>query len=203
MRLFAFLGAILVLFALANTAAAQVRYSVASARAAPSGAQAAGLRLLTWPGKTAPAAPKPLAAPVSPRAYAPMQPPLNPYGPPAPALPPAAALPTSIYAPPPPPAAPQAAQPAASPAPASLLRGLAQADVAGANGELGSSPRFYSLHRAYGDTPDPIPLPQQFFPAPSDLAQPPPPPARPQMTANGHIVRPAPADPDAGGPTSN
>jgi hypothetical protein len=41
-------------------------------------------------------------------------------------------------------------------------------------------PRLYSLHRDYGETPDRTVLPPEFFlaPASTDLAEPPPPPAR-------------------------
>jgi hypothetical protein len=35
-----------------------------------------------------------------------------------------------------------------------------------------SSVRFYSLHRQYGVTPDPAPIPPQFFAATADLSEP-------------------------------
>jgi hypothetical protein len=77
--------------------------------------------------------------------------------PPSPARP-APALPTSIYAPP----AQAAAQPQTRMAAASAYDQKAH---------------FYSLHRAYGQSPDPITLSPQFLSAPSaDLADPPPPP---------------------------
>lgn len=43
----------------------------------------------------------------------------------------------------------------------------------------GTPPRFYSVQRQFGGTPDPAPLPAQFFAdgASNDLAGPPPPPA--------------------------
>lgn len=37
----------------------------------------------------------------------------------------------------------------------------------------GDGVRFYSLHRAYGLTPDPAPIPPQFFASTPDLADPP------------------------------
>lgn len=90
---------------------------------------------------------------------------------PAPAPPPAtlaeaisapATQPASIYAPPP---GPPSAAPAARPE--------AQASTSGA----GQPPRFYSVHRPFGLTPDPIPLSPQFFAdsGAADLAAPPPP----------------------------
>jgi hypothetical protein len=55
-------------------------------------------------------------------------------------------------------------------------------------------PRLYSLHRDYGETPDRAVLPPEFFltpnPAATDLAAPPPAPARDRQ---GRV---APADPD-------
>jgi hypothetical protein len=144
---------------------------------------------LTWPGKAA-VSPRRLtqayAAPTS-QAYAPA-----PYAPapyvqaaaPAQAV---AALPTNIYAPPPSPLM-QPAAPAAS------------AQVA-----AGQPPRFYSLHREFGLTPDPAPapLPTQFFAASADLAEPPPPPpphvlpaGQQAMTASARARADA-GDPDA------
>ena len=70
MRLFAYFLAVVVLFALADPGVAQDRYSGAQATAPPT-AKAAGLRLLTWPGKITPSAtPAPLDQPVRPRAAA-------------------------------------------------------------------------------------------------------------------------------------
>ena len=67
--------------------------------------------------------------------------------------------------------------------------------------EGGAPARFYSLHRPYGDTPDPIPLTPQFFASDSpDLAAPPPPVARPVTTATGRVIRPVAPDPDTAGP---
>jgi hypothetical protein len=79
----------------------------------------------------------------------------------APLAPPAASLPTSIYAAPP---------PAQSQAPAGASR------IAAA-GPYDQKAHFYSVHRQYGQNPDPIALSPQFLATPSaDLADPPPPP---------------------------
>lgn len=77
---------------------------------------------------------------------------------------PPAALPNSIYAAPPPRMAQaQPSQPAASTAVA---------------GGYDQHARFYSLHRPFGQQPDPVALSPQFLATPSaDLADPPPPPA--------------------------
>ena len=128
-------------------------------------------RMLSWPGKTVATprslaqagrtvaaqayAPQPFAAPPSaPAAYVPA-----PYSPPSAPAQAVAALPTSLYSPPPSPLM----QPAAQAAPATTA---------------GQPPRFYSLHREFGLTPDPAPatLPTQFFAPSADLAEPPPPP---------------------------
>ncbi len=173
MRFFAYLAAVAVLFAIANRSAAQV---IDPRSPPPASAHAAGLRMLTWPGKTPVAAPARPAAPLAPR-------------PPAPAAPaqPTAALPTSIYAAPPP------ARAAA--APLAPTRALAMAAPQATGGP--ASPRFYSLHRAYGETPDSIPLTPQFFATDSpDLARPPPPVARQVMTDSGRVVRAAPTGSD-------
>lgn len=198
MRLIAYIAAIMVLFALADPSAAQIRYSVAETSGAPSiSAKAAGLRLLTWPGKVVPqsSSARLTSTPRSYPSYAPVR--WSPTPPAAPLPPPQTpmaaeplALPASIYAPP--------AAPArnADPAP---VRALAMA--APASGDPPASVRFYSLHRQYGDTPDPIPLTPQFFSdSTPDLAQPPPPVARPATTANGRVLQPVPADPDSAGP---
>lgn len=142
------------------------------ASATPS-AEALGLRLLTWPGKTAPQG---RSRQSSERAE------------PAPAAatsPPPAALPTSIYA----------SSPASAPRPMTTAVAQAQAPSqpraqAQAAGSDYTTPRFYSLHRAYGQQPDPIPLSQQFFSTPTeDLAEPPALPPRTVATANGQVVR--------------
>ncbi len=168
------LAASAALIILADPALAQDRYSAGAPQPpAPGAARAAGLRFLTWPGKVVAETP-PAQAPRRPvAAIAPApQPPRTP------------ALPTSIYAP----AAP------ATPA----VKALAMA--APPTGSGSASPRFYSLHRAYGETPDPVALGPQFFVDGSpDLAQPPPPIPRPQTTATGQVVRALPTDPDASG----
>jgi hypothetical protein len=179
--------------------AAIAALSVASSAGATPSAEAAGLRLLTWPGKTAaPTQPRRQSSAEAPRPAAP-----SPAPAPAPA-PKSAALPTSIYAPPPPVAAP-----VRSPAPAQAPV-LAQAQVqtqvqaqaqvqaqpqSGLRNDA-ASPRFYSLHRAYGDTPDPVALSPQFFATPTqDLADPPPPPPRTVTTSSGQVVRTTNSDP--------
>lgn len=74
---------------------------------------------------------------------------------------PPAALPNSIYAAPP----PAQAQPSGA------------ARMAAGGAPYDQHARFYSLHRAFGQTPDPIALSPQFLASPSaDLADPPPPP---------------------------
>ncbi len=74
----------------------------------------------------------------------------------------------------PPPSAPVAVAPRAA-APTPLPANPAPTAVA----QNGAPPRFYSLHREFGVSPDPIPLPAQFFAdsGAADLAGPPPPPA--------------------------
>jgi hypothetical protein len=93
----------------------------------------------------------------------------TPAGPPATAIR-TAALPTSLYSPYP---ARAAAEPSAQRWPNAAPAPIAQAQ----NGR----PHFYSVHRPFGLSPDPIPLPRQFFADGSpDLAAPPPPlPPRP------------------------
>lgn len=180
MRFFAYLLAVFVLFALADTSVAQDRYSSSEATPpAPATAKALGLRLLSWPGKATPAAaPARLERPVQPRA-----PDLR-------AATPAPALPTSIYDP-----APAKPAAAATPAPTRQpVRALAQAAAPASSGY--PTARFYSLHRAYGETPDPVPLGPQFFASSSpDLAAPPPPSPRTVTTTSGRIERTAPSDP--------
>jgi hypothetical protein len=145
---------------------------------------------LNWPGKQAPESDVGAAAPAE-----------QPAPPPPPATednaPAVASLPAVLPAPPPetPPPAPQpiavaqpAPVPAAQTAPAAATAQAAQpgqrapqqtAEDAG-HGRL--PPHIYSVARQYGLTPDPIPLPTQFFADQSDtdLASPPPPlPPRP------------------------
>jgi hypothetical protein len=85
---------------------------------------------------------------------------------------PAASLPQSIYAPPPP---AQAATAMALP-PARTQPAMAAPPIAVASA-YDQKAHYYSLHRAYGQRPDPITLSPQFLSSPSaDLADPPPPP---------------------------
>jgi hypothetical protein len=154
---------------------------------------------LNWSGKTA-AAPAPQRPAVyaqytnTPqarepvRAYAPPPPDAQSAAPPAPTgwryLPPIGAAPTepatqaaasarpaprSIYDTPPPAAAP-------APVPMQQTSAVAAPNMA----------RHYSVHREYGQAPDPIPLPPQFFGATADLTQPETgEPARRTVTGNG------------------
>jgi hypothetical protein len=152
----------------------------------PSTAKAAGLRLLTWPGKVMPA-PSQAAAQAPPAAPAPPSAPVQAAQPVRAAPQPPA--PVSIYSPPPPPARPAAPQPQAP-----QVRALAQASAPPAAPP--ATVRYYSLHRAYGDAPDPIALSPQFLnDASPDLAAPPPPAPRAVTTASGQVVRQAPVDP--------
>jgi len=181
---------------------------------APSTAEGAGLRLLSWPGKVqrAPAARaaapsrywaadpsppyRPLAVQAPARRYEPVPP-----APPVRAMPtqavqaqplPPPAQPTSIYAPPPAPTPP--VQPSASTRPAPAVRALASAEPVGSE-DL--RPRFYSVHRPFGAEPDPIVLTPQFLGQDSaDLATPPPPVPRATINAAGKVVRPAPPPPE-------
>ena len=230
MRFFAAFAAILVMFAIADTATAQVRYSVAGTALASEAAsqapqltaRAAGLRLLSWPGKVAPAVPAPRAA-YRPAGYARAVPQVYAqpaytqpayaqpaygapaaYAPPAPQGPPAPPLPASIYA------APQAqaeAAPALAPHPAqpvamaALTQPAAPYGAAYAPDEAPAHARFYSVHSAYGEKADPIQMSPQFFGASADLAQPPPPVARQVTTSSGQVVR-ATATSSADDPTS-
>ncbi len=199
---------------------------------APSTAQAAGLRLLSWPGKVEHPADQ---APDQPRSWSAQTPRFTDYRPlpveaprriyqpaPSPTQSPAPAVraapteavqsrplappapPTSIYAPPPPRTqtyapSPQvqaraAPQPAAAPRPAQGVRALAQAEPVGSDY---LRPRFYSVHRPYGQEPDPITLTPEFLSQGSpDLATPPPPVPRATVNGAGNVVRPAPPPPD-------
>jgi len=149
---------------------------------------------LSWPGKQAPESDVGPAAPVEPAEQAPL-PPAPPAAPPPPPAaagdtPAMASLPAALPAPPPePPPPPQpvvVAEPVPVPptaAPAAPTAGQPapqqSAEDAG-HGRL--PPHIYSVARQYGITPDPIPLPTQFFADQSeaDLAAPPPPlPPRP------------------------
>jgi len=87
--------------------------------------------------------------------------------PPAPAPPsaPQAGAPQSIYDPP----AGQGGAATGSPSPAATAAPTAAND--------GETARFYSLHRQYGLTPDPDPIPPQFFTQTADLSDPPGPSA--------------------------
>ena len=228
MRLICFLAAIAVLFCLSD-ASAQTAYAATptygDAYASPS-AQAAGLRLLTWPGKVQPAqSPRPRAAAraatsgnysgvalrgADPRPATAMAPPpatrrvWDPVSGTVEPSPQPAALPTNIYAPAPP--RPVAAAPIAPTLPAASLRPappaprvLAQAQAQPqANDTSDYQPtHFYSVHRQYGQAPDPIPLDAQFFASSSpDLAQPPPPVPRTVTTSSGRVIQATPPSPD-------
>jgi hypothetical protein len=159
--------------------------ATAATAAYPARAGASTGRILSWPGKAAAtqeAAPVYTAPAVAPRpTYTP--PPAAPapaasapaYSPPARAAAPAPraarddgfeplyaptaaaqpAQPSSIYAPTPP------------QAPATAVRPVQQAARA-------DGPRFYSVHREFGITPDAPPIPPAFFTATADLSEPPP-----------------------------
>ena len=166
MRIFAYIAAVAVLFAIANRSAAAASDPWAGA---PASASAAGLRLLTWPGKVAPGAPaRPATAPTGVRA----------------------ALPSSIY---------ETTPSRRSAGPAAPVSAPATVAVASAAATPGAArPRFYSLHRPYGEVPDAITLTPQFLAGGSpDLAQPPPPAPRQVVTASGRVERAVSADPDA------
>ena len=208
MRLIVFLAAIAVLFSLSG-ASAQTALA-ASVSAAPlsdsqtPSARAAGLRMLSWPGKvvTAPRAKSQAATPTSthriwnPETAVSPTPVLAAPRAPAPILQQATrqttALPASIYAPPP------AASPRAAPViqQASAARpGMTQARSS-SDGDY-QPPHFYSLYREYGQTPDPIPLNPQFFAAATpDLAQPPPPVPHTVTTSSGRVLQAVPPSPD-------
>jgi len=74
------------------------------------------------------------------------------------------------------PAAPQAGAPQSiydPPAAATVASSAGNATPTAAND--GETARFYSLHRQYGLTPDPDPIPPQFFTQTADLSDPPSP----------------------------
>ena len=217
MRLIVFLAAIAVLFSLSDASAqtvlaASVSAAPLSESQAPS-ARAAGLRMLSWPGKvgTAPRARPQAATPTSthriwnPETAASPTPVLAAPRAPAPILQQATrqttALPASIYAPPPAPA-PRAMALQAAPAPAPVIQqasaarpGMTQARSS-SDGDY-QPPHFYSLYREYGQTPDPIPLNPQFFAAATpDLAQPPPAVPHTVTTSSGRVLQAVPPSPD-------
>ena len=224
MRLICFLAAIAVLFCLSDASAGQPAYAATVAAAdmpdSPS-AQAAGLRMLTWPGKvetaprarTRPAArtwpsqsysstplrsadARPLAAAPPPAMRRIWDPSSRPPETPADRPTQVAALPTSIYAPPPPRAVAAAPiAPAAAPQAPVAPRTVTQ--TAANDTSDYQPPHFYSLHRQYGQAPDPIPLDAQFFNSASpDLAQPPPPVPRTVTTSTGRVIQATPPSPD-------
>ena len=172
MRLISFLAAIAVLFCLTDASSAQTAYAgmVASASLsepqAPS-AQAAGLRMLSWPGKVSEA---PRARQGARRRI------WNPE-PPAPQA-----------------AAPQPApirQAQAQPSRPAMTQANSPSD-----GDY-QPPHFYSLYRQYGQTPDPIPLGPQFFAASTpDLAQPPPAVPHTVTTSGGRVMQSVSPSPD-------
>jgi hypothetical protein len=152
----------------ASAANAEDRYGPPQQDPVSFQASALTVGFLSWPAKTAAFK----AAP--PAAVTPPQAPVETLYRPARTEPVAGArLPASIYAPypsiQPPPAA--GAQPYARTAAA------ATAGPAADSAHSSQPPRFYSVHREFGLTPDPIPLPQQFFAdsAATDMAAPPPP----------------------------
>jgi hypothetical protein len=152
---------------------------------------------LAWPGKQAPVSDGGAASQAEPAE--PPAPPPPPEAPmPAPPPPPAAdagapavaSLPAVLPAPEPETPAPTP-QPVAEPAAAAQAAASAHAAQASASAAQQSAenaghsrlpPHIYSVAREYGLTPDPIPLPAQFFPdqPDPDLAAPPGPlPPRP------------------------
>ena len=110
---------------------------------------------------------RPVFAPAPP-ARSPMQ----EAGDGAPALagaPVSAPAPTSLYTPAATPTMSPAARAAAAPPP---LRTASAAQRYGYDPRQGHAVRFYSVHRPFGLTPDPAPIPPQFFTASADLAEP-------------------------------
>lgn len=136
-----------------NANAAEDRYGPRQTAAAPTSpaAQPYVGSLLGWSGKSAAPAPQAAqpAAPVRPALmpgglYRSAHPPQAPAGAPAPTGY-ATAAPTSLYSRP------------ASPAPAARLPPPPSPPTVQGGLYASSGPRFYSVHRPYGETPDPIP----------------------------------------------
>jgi hypothetical protein len=223
MRLIAFFAAIAVLFCLTDASVAQPVYAASVSPAALSDpqtptARAAGLRMLTWPGKVNEAPRRPAAS--SQRRIWNPDPLPQAAAPPAPAPRVQAALPASIYAPPPPAPmqtaslqAPRAPPPQTlpPPAPVRLARASTSAMTQASSPSDGDylPPHFYSLYREYGQKPDPIPQseydpkavpvplgPQFFASQTTDLAQPPPPVPHTVTTSGGRVMESAPPSPD-------
>lgn len=145
-------------------------------------------QMLSWPGKVDRAAAAPTAD-LSSRYGAPQsalavntpwsatmaglatdgEPPAQTWPAPPPMTPAAAYAPprsASIYDPP-----PRSAHMDPAPMEFAPMESAAGQSAAGPSGEPGST-RRYSVHREYGMTPDPIPLPPQFFGQTADLTQP-------------------------------
>ncbi len=223
MRLIAFLAAIAVLFCLTDAGVAQPVYAASVSPPSLSDAQtptarAAGLRMLSWPGKVN-EAPRRQATVVQHRTWSP-EPLPSQAAAPVPAPRPQAALPASIYAPPPPlppPARVQTAalqapsQPPPAPAPVRQARASTVAMTQASSPSDGDyqPPHFYSLYREYGQNPDPIPQseydpkaapvplgPQFFASQTADLAQPPPPVPHTVATSGGRVLESVPPSPD-------
>jgi hypothetical protein len=150
--LFATAAAVLLATACAGAATAQDQDGPASPQGGYQGP------MLNWAGKAPSRVAPPAAPPRSEMSYAPSPRYM------APASPPSVAEPPPESAPPPPrmvranpePPPPAMAAPAPQPAPAPVA---APAPAVAESGHTG--PRFYSLHRAYGITPDPIPIPTE------------------------------------------
>jgi hypothetical protein len=165
----------------AHAAIAEDRYGPSTASLPASQSLVASAGLLSWPSK----GPTPRAAAPAP-VIAPQAPAEALYRPARVEAIQASRLPASIYAPPYPSMTPYRSAPSqaasAETAPAAPAaqpnRSYASAAPATSDGVHSSQPpHFYSLHREFGLTPDPIPLPQQFFAdsAAADMAAPPPP----------------------------
>ncbi len=175
---------------LAQTTGAGDRYSgeVYSAPLSGRGSMTSG-PMLSWPGKTLAAAPSSGDAPRTP-AYgegaradraAPADRTARPAAPvygAAPVMPwyeRYAAAPAAIS---PAPSLPPATAPTLAGAPTSIYdppqgQGRAATTPAQTAAKDGETARFYSLHRQYGLTPDPDPIPPQFFTQTADLSTPP------------------------------
>jgi len=145
-----------------NSAMAEDRYGPPPAdTVSPAAQPAAGW--LTWSTKT----PAPTGEPAQTAAPAPRPERIAT----------AAALPTSLYSSYPSLTPRQAAEPP-RPQPWTPPNGETRpAPIATASASSNQPPRFYSVHREFGLTPDPIPLPAQFFAdgQAADMAAPPPP----------------------------